>query len=175
MIAWVDLETTGLSLKCSIIELACIITDNNFKEVDSYETLIRPPLGCWIEKGAYDMHVKSGLWSLAKKAPPGGIHRVEKEFSSFLDFFYTEKMVLAGSSVHFDRGFIEKWLPKSASYLHYRNFDVSSVKQFVHYSYGVPLEELPARKSESKHRAMDDIRASIDAAKWFKEHLQFVK
>ena len=126
MIAWVDLETTGLSLKCSIIELACIITDNNFKEVDSYETLIRPPLGCWIEKGAYDMHVKSGLWSLAKKAPPGGIHRVEKEFSSFLDFFYTEKMVLAGFSVHFDRGFIEKWLPKSASYLHYRNFDVSS-------------------------------------------------
>lgn len=178
MICWIDIETTGLNnYFCSIIELACVVTDDSFNEVARYETLIRPQRNCQWDQTAYDMHKKSGLLAAARKAPVGGIPRVDRELGRLLSGIHTngkfEKLVLAGSSVHFDRGFIERNF-KSAKYLHYRNFDVSSLKLFMQYAYGVDSEDLPGRKSESKHRAMDDINVSIEAAKWYKRNLTYL-
>lgn len=179
MIAWIDLETTGLSLDCSIIEIACVITENNFDirvgsfgNLERFHSLVKLPENAVIEQGALQMHQKTGLWDEVYWDAKMPIDLVDNQVAAFFTrHFITEKLVLAGSSVHFDRNFIEKWMPKTSEKLHYRNLDMSSIKQFVHFAYNIPLESLPGRKVESKHRAMDDINVSIDAAKWYKDFL----
>jgi oligoribonuclease len=178
MIAWIDLETTGLNSRlCSIIEVACVVTDDNLDELGSYETLIKPPRNVWIDEAARNLHVKSGLWGLAKNAPSGGISRADRELSRLLSGFREDgkfkPLILGGSSVHFDRSFIEYWMPKTNACLHYRNLDMSSIKIFVSGAFDYPTEKLPGRKEDSKHRAADDIRVSLEAARWYKDHLIF--
>lgn len=170
MIVWIDLETTGLSKKCAIIEIAVILTDEKYNEIARYESLVTPIAGARREKGAMEMHMASGLWKEVSKNGTKQIDQVDREVANLIKKNLpsgSRPPILAGSSVHFDRGFIEEWMPKTNKSLYYRNLDVSSIKVFAANGLGIPTDSLPPKKSTRKHRAINDILDSIAAIKWF--------
>jgi oligoribonuclease len=170
MIAWIDLETTGLDTECSIIEVACVVTDEKFNEVARFESLVFPPFDVWWEAGAEKMHRESGLFDLVM-AERKTIFQVDRDLEdACLD--YAAPLILGGQSVHFDRGFIERWMPMSNKRLSHRQIDVSGLKLMWSYALDVPMDALPPFKSKTTHRAMDDILASIDAAHFYRKQIQ---
>lgn len=167
MIVWIDLETTGLSLDCSIIEVACVLTDETYKFQGEFEMVTRPILGGMRERYAIDMHIKSGLWAMVESTE-WEIEQADALLAAFINAYTRgEKAVLGGSSVHFDHSFIEEYMPKTNALLSYRHLDVSSLKIFFSNLTGIPTEELPPIKAQTAHRALDDINDSIAAAKFY--------
>ena len=167
---WIDLEMTGLSVDTEVIlETAAIVTDSDFQELATYETVVWQPqiyldrMDDWNKKH----HFESGL---AQKVPQGketGV--VQNELSQMIDEFFKEpknKPILCGNSIAQDRLFINKYYPDFSQRLHYRMLDVTSWKIIFNMKYNVEY------KKRNKHRALDDIRESIDELKFYLGHLK---
>ena len=159
---WVDLEMTGLDPeKDVILEIAAEITDFKFKTLESYEAQVRGGNRQTVVKRmqantwwADYPHNRDNFLDKLDEAQPLGV--VEDELIDLLKrHFGNEPAILAGNSIHSDRGFIKKWWPSLDLKLHYRMLDVSSFKLLMQGKYGVVFEK------DSPHRAYDDIQASI--------------
>jgi len=171
-LVWIDCEMTGLDLsKDRLLEIAVIITDGNLNPVDEgIEYVIKTDggvlnsMGDWCKR----QHGESGLTEACLKSP----HTHDTVRQAVLD--YVKKWVprqragvLAGNSVHSDRVFLVQEMPEVVDWLHYRVVDVSSIKELCRRWY--PSEVL--RKTNNDHRALDDIRASINELKWYRERI----
>lgn len=173
---WVDLEMTGLDpQKDVILEVAAEVTDFNFKTLANYEAIVRQDKQTVVER------MQKNIWwkdypenrdefvrKMDGAKPP---EQVESELIQLIEQqFGSEPAVLAGNSIHNDRGFIRQWWPQLDLKLHYRMLDVSAWKVFMQGAYGVQFEK------REVHRAFDDIQASIAELQyyleWFKEHEQ---
>lgn len=180
-IAWVDIETTSLDLsQGKMLEFALIVTDEDLIEHASYATIINPEdnslndpdHSCWNE-AAYKLHQKTGLLSemqqrMEQNPQPPTIDAVEANACERLDLFEMEEPpILGGSTVHFDRTFLHKYMPDFHSRLHYRNLDVSTLR-FLAGAWG--YGKMP-RSEEKPHRADDDIRNSIQELKFYYENM----
>lgn len=174
---WVDLETTGLDKrKDRVLEVAVVLTDDELNELAAESWPVR--MG-WrarrkLERNAdvHRMHLENGLKA---EAAHGAKLRV---VDSFIQGFLTDNGMplalcgddlppqkaapLAGSSVHFDRAFIERDFRYFPRYLHYRNVDVSSVKEVVRRWFPDVYETRPGQDQDKAHRALADVRASIE-------------
>jgi oligoribonuclease len=80
-----------------------------------------------------------------------------------------DRPVLAGNSIHQDRRFVRRYMPKLDKRLHYRMVDVSTVKELARRWYPAVVAKQPAKKET--HRALDDIRESIDELRFYKQHV----
>lgn len=170
---WLDMEMTGLDVeKEVIIEVAAIITDFNFKELDTFETVVRQPQKYLDAMDAWnkDHHKKSGLTA---KVPFGMepdqveaklVDLVKKHFPDTND-----RPVLAGNSIMQDRVFINKYMPDLAPRLHYRMVDVSSWKVIINNKFNYIY------KKSNSHRALEDIRESIGELRAYCDKLTFTK
>ncbi len=155
---WIDLEMTGLDPeKDVILEVAAEITDFDFKTLASYEAVISQPQGLLetMNPWSKDQHTKSGLTD--RILQEGRDERdVIHELVGFIKAqFGDEPAVLAGNSIHNDRGFIKQWWPEVENLLHYRMLDVSSFKILMQSKYQISFQK------KEIHRAFDDIQASI--------------
>lgn len=166
---WADLEMTGLDPEsCVIIEFAGIITDLELKTLDTYHAVVHQPQHFLDAMDEWNtrMHGASGL---TKQVPNGRpLNQVEEEVLAFLAPYFneTERPILAGNSIHQDRRFIDKYMPKLGAFLNYRMVDVSSFKLLFKYMRGVSV------KKRNAHRALDDIQASIEE---LASYLQFIQ
>jgi len=171
---WVDLEMTGLSPNEDVIlEVACEITDFDFKTLASYETTVVQSKELVVERMQ-----KNNWWAdfpanrddfLNKLDAGKEIGLVEQELIRLIeDNFGDEPAVLAGNSIHNDRAFIKRWFPALDLKLHYRMLDVSSFKILMASKFDVVYEK------KEVHRAFDDIQASIAELQyyldWFKNN-----
>jgi oligoribonuclease len=158
---WMDLEMTGLDpQKDVILEVAVEITDFNFQTIESYEATVKQS-----QKEVVQLMQANAWWQqfpenrdqfVAKIEDGKPLDEVEQELVALIDtHFGTEPAVLAGNSIHNDRGFIKYWMPALDLKLHYRMLDVSSLKILMQGKYGVGFEK------KEVHRAFDDIQASI--------------
>lgn len=176
-ILWADLETTGTDkTRDLILEIALEVTTKDLKKLGSYQSLIYHPTlnvrsrtlpGREIDEVVKEMHTKNGLWDDLEKVPYSGysINEVDERCANFAkEFAQEEELILGGSSVHFDRGFIELYLPRLARMLHYRNFDVSTLKRAAKWW---NFAQFP--KDEPAHRAMADIQKTIGEARYIKD------
>lgn len=157
---WLDMEMTGLDVqKEVIIEVAAIVTDLSFKELATFETVIKQPQKYLDNMDAWNTehHKKSGLTA---KVPEGMdqdqaeamlIDMIKKHFPDYKK----NKPILAGNSIMQDRLFIDKYMPEFASLLHYRMVDVSSWKVILNNKFNFVY------RKANNHRALDDIRESI--------------
>lgn len=160
---WLDLETTGLHpTEDVILEFAAFVAtfahpfdvndEPDFYVVFSHRDWEVPdPL-------VFDMHRRSGLVDACFDSSA----LVADAEKALLERFkpYGKDLVLAGSSVHFDLGFLREHMPDFAALLSHRVYDVSAVKLFCR-SLGMPTWERP----EPAHRAVPDVRASIADAR----------
>ena len=170
MLLWVDLEMTGLSpVHDRILEVAAIITGWDLEEVATYTGVVKVSdkiikelmVGEFWEKNkaSYD-----GL--VAQNASGKAAAIIEKELLDFVQENCGDAVVyLAGNSIHQDQKFIEREWPKLNERLHYRQLDVSAWK--VYFENALNQKFL---KPEN-HRALDDIRGSIEELKWYLKKL----
>lgn len=162
---------TGLDVeKEVIIEVAAIVTDLNFKELDTFETVVKQPQKYLDAMDAWNTehHKKSGLTA---KVPFGMdpdqveaklVDMVKKHFPDPKD-----RPVLAGNSIMQDRLFIDKYMKDLSPRLHYRMVDVSSWKVIINNKFNYVYQKA------NKHRALDDIRESIQELRAYCDKLKF--
>ncbi len=153
---WTDLETTGLDpFVDQILEVAAIVTEADLTIVSTFHAVVYRSTVARVTK------TKSQEWV---------VHAVPFDVGATLGQFvqeYARGAPMAGSSVGFDRGFYKRHYPRSEALLHYRNFDVSVYREAM--KRWAPDVELPAKST--KHRAMEDIQASIATAQQWKDFL----
>jgi oligoribonuclease len=168
-VLWMDLEMTGLDpVKDRILEVAVIATDWEFKEVATYEGIVKvgPRL---MERR---MKVGKDFWDANPEARDGLIAQnergisgrtVENELLAFIDEHFEEgaRILLGGNSIHQDRKFITNEWPRLDARLHYRMLDVSAWKVVFEGKY----KKRFAKPEE--HRALEDIRGSIMELKYY--------
>jgi len=117
-------------------------------------------------------HKASGLTAacLASKHTTAS---VQKEIMKYIKKWVPKQRtaMLAGNSVHADRAFLAREMPEVVDWLHYRIVDVSSIKELHRRWY--PRRPLPvcALNRDSKHRALDDIRGSLEELKWYRQNI----
>jgi oligoribonuclease len=169
-IIFIDLETGGLDVeKQPILEVACIVTDGDLQElctfhaVAHYEDNVLDAMENWPKK----QHMESGLIADIKSSVLT-LDQIEQKLLDKIKVHVAPNSApLAGSSVHFDRKFIEKYMPRLAKFAHYRNIDVSSIKELC--KRWSPLA-VPSM-GYSDHRALQDIRASIKELAFYRKLL----
>lgn len=158
---WMDLEFTDFDYPNSLmLEVSVEVTDFNFVTLASYEARIknnpeklvrRFKVNSWWQDFPHnrDDFIKNNDIGIDVK-------QVEKELLAFIDeHFGDEPAILAGNSIHSDRGAIKAHWPTLDLKLHYRMLDVSSFKIMMQGKYGVFFDK------KNVHRAYDDIQASI--------------
>ena len=155
-IVWVDCEMTGLDLGSdALVEIACVVTDAELRELDAGVTVvIRPPDAPFeaMPDVVREMHTASGL---LEEIPSGTT--LEEAQRIVLDYVRSHvaeprKAPLAGSSVYVDRGFISRDMPELDAWLHYRLIDVSSIKELVRRWYPRVYFNSPPKRGN--HRAL---------------------
>ena len=166
------MEMTGLDVdKERIIEVAAIVTDLEFNELDCYESVVHqsPEFINNMDDWNTEHHTRSGLVAKIANAPKQD--SVEKDLCSLIEKHFTtdDPAILSGNSIGQDRKFIDKYMKKLSSLLHYRMLDVTAWKLIMGPKFNVSYE-----KKES-HRALEDIRESIAELKTFVDFIQTKK
>jgi oligoribonuclease len=162
-LVWIDCEMTGLDVeKDCLVEIAVVITDSELNILDEgLSVVIKPREESLAGMGEFvtNMHKESGLLELL----PNGValEDAEAKILEYVKGFAPEARTapLAGNSIGTDRMFINRYMPALDAHLHYRNVDVSSIKELVRRWYPKVYFQLP--KKSGGHRALADIRESI--------------
>ena len=168
-IVWVDCEMTGLDVRIDeLCEIAVVITDEELNEVDEgLQIVIKPSEAALKNMGEFvtQMHTESGL--LAELSTGVSVAEAEAKVLSYLSAHLAEKQApLAGNSIGTDRMFLNKYMPTLDGFLHYRNIDVSSIKELTRRWYPRVYFQLP--KKSGNHRALADIRESIKELRYYR-------
>jgi len=166
-----DLEMTGLDPKVDrIIEVATIITDSSLNIVEEGPVIVvsqDQTLLDGMDEWNMNHHTSSGLLDRIKKE---GVSEAEAE-SVTLDFvkMHVEfgESPLCGNTIGQDRRFLERYMTDLESYLHYRSIDVSSIKELA-LRWRPDVHDGVVKKGV--HRAIDDIRESIEELKYYRAH-----
>jgi len=171
-LVWADLEMSGLDPDhCTILEIATIITDGDLRVVAEGPVLaIHQPDSVLdaMDDWNREHHAGSGLTARVR-ASTHSLADAERETLAFVRQYCTERSSpLCGNSIHQDRRFLAHYMPRLDAYLHYRNIDVSTVKELVSRWYpGGP--QAPEKKHA--HLALDDIRESIEELRFYRQHV----
>ena len=170
-LVWIDLEMTGLDPERHVItEIATIVTDGDLNIVAEGPNLaIRRTDEELSLMDAWNVatHTKSGLVARIE-ASQVDVAEAERQTLAFVRRWVTKGMSpLAGNSIGQDRRFLVREMPKLEAYLHYRNVDVSTIKELARRWY--PTGPTPPEKRQV-HQALDDIHESIQELVWYREH-----
>ena len=170
-LCWLDMEMTGLSPETDrIIEVAVIITDSDLN------VLAQSPV--------YAIHQSDEVldamdeWCTATHGRTGLTQRVrESQYTeaeveqNLLDFIAAwipaQASPMCGNSVHQDRRFMQKYMPRLEAYFHYRNLDVSTLKELAKRWNPAVAKGVVKRGS---HKALDDILESIEEMRYYRDH-----
>ena len=168
---WVDCEMTGLDLnKDVLVEIAVLVTDSELNILgEGVDLVIRATEEQLkgMNEFVTNMHTESGLIT---EIPNGvELEKAEAEIIAYLEKYApgAGKSPLAGNSVGTDRSFIARDMPLLNAYLHYRTIDVSSIKELARRWY--PRIYFAAPKKTGNHRALGDIRDSIEELEYYRK------
>src|SRR5579875_3610495 len=172
MLAWMDLEMTGLDPnRHVIVEIATLITDDDLEVVaEGPDIVVRASDE---ELAAMDevvrtMHSRSGLLDAIRTSDVD----LAEAGRATLDFLRANipearSVPLCGNSIGTDRRFLARWLPEIDQYLHYRSIDVSTVKELARRWYPDALAAQP--RKVGSHRAMGDVLESVAELAYYRK------
>ncbi len=168
---WIDLEMTGLDPETYVIvEIASIVTDDQLNVVaEGPDIAINHPDAVLsaMEPWSLEHHQASGLTDRIK-ASPYSCTQAEAETLSFLSQYCKKgDSPLCGNSIGQDRRFLVKYMPALEDFFHYRNIDVSSIKELAKRWY----PSLPRFEKKKTHLALSDIRESIDELIYYRKNV----
>jgi len=173
MLAWMDLEMTGLEPdRHVIVEIATLITDDNLEIIGEGPNLVvfQPPEAmAAMDEFVTNMHTKSGLLTAIENSNTS-LEDAGAQTLAFLKQHIAEPRTvpLCGNSIGTDRRFLAAHLPEIEDYLHYRSVDVSTIKELARRWHPATLKKGPHKKTA--HRALDDIVESIEELRHYRKH-----
>jgi oligoribonuclease len=169
-LVWIDCEMTGLSLETdALVEIAVLVTDSELNIIgEGIDLVIHATDGqlAGMNDFVRNMHTSSGL---INEIPDGiDMAEAEKQIMQYLQSagVVAGKSPLAGNSVSVDRNFIARDMKTLAEFLHYRTIDVSTIKELSRRWYPKAYFAAPAKTGN--HRALGDIKDSIDELKYYR-------
>ena len=174
VLVWLDMEMTGLDPERErIIEVATILTDGHLNEIAIGPELVihqADEVLAAMDDWNKSHHGSSGLTERVKSSEITDA-QAEEQTIAFINAHVSakERPVLAGNSIHQDRRFIRRYMPALDNRLHYRMVDVSTIKELARRWFPQIIAKQKAKKET--HRALDDIRESIDELRYYKQHL----
>jgi oligoribonuclease len=184
-LVWVDCEMTGLGQPGSVgtdrlLEIAVIVTDSDLSNVQKGPNLIIHQ-SAEILSGMNEWCKNQFGWTDDGQCVPGKLAHdslsstvseadAERQVIEFVSKHVEQgKGLLSGNTVHADKRFLEAYMPNFMKYLHYRILDVSTVKEICSRWY--PADFISAPPKAYKHRALDDIEASIAELRFYRENI----
>ncbi|MGJ6981443.1 oligoribonuclease [Aestuariimicrobium soli] len=171
MLVWIDCEMTGLDLTTdALVEVAALVTDGDLNVLgEGVDVLIKPPAEALQQMGDFvrTMHTTSGLLDELE----AGLTMAEAE-RLVLDYVQehvptARKAPLAGNTIGTDRMFLARDMPALEGHVHYRNVDVSSIKELARRWYPKAYYNSPAKSGN--HRALADIQESIEELRYYRD------
>ncbi len=168
---WIDLEMTGLEpQQDQIIEIATVVTDNDLEILAQGPVIaIHQPVSVMnaMDEWNTQHHGDSGL-SARVAASSSNLRDAEIETLDFLRGYIEEgRSPMCGNSICQDRRFMARLMPELEAFFHYRNLDVSTLKELAN---RWNPESLDGFIKKAAHLALDDILESIDELKHYREH-----
>ena len=170
-LVWIDCEMTGLSLETdALVEVAALVTDFDLQVLgEGVDVIIKPPPEALAQMVDFvrDMHTKSGLLEELEN----GVTLAEAE-RVVLDYVREHcapdsRPPLAGNTIGTDRSFLARDMKELEGFLHYRVVDVSSIKELSRRWFPRAYFQAPAKRGN--HRALADIRESIEELRYYRE------
>ena len=164
MLAWMDLEMTGLDPERHVIvEIATLLTDDDLTIIAEGPELVvhQPPEAmAAMDDFVRNMHTKSGLLKQIEASTVTLDDAVAQTMAFLREHIEEPKTVpLCGNSIGTARRFLARQTPEIEEFLHYRSVDVSTIKELARRWYPEALENAP--RKAAGHRALDDIRESV--------------
>ncbi|WP_239311705.1 oligoribonuclease [Frankia sp. Cj3] len=171
-LVWIDCEMTGLNAASDLLlEVACLVTDSELNIIgDGVDVVMSAPEAALagMEAVVQEMHTASGLTD-AVRVSTLTLAEAERQVLDYVQRQVQDpgKAPLCGNSIATDRGFLARYMPALDSYLHYRMVDVSTVKELARRWY--PRAYYAAPPKRGGHRALADIRESIDELRYYRK------
>ena len=167
---WIDLEMTGLDTQRDyIIEIATIVTDKELNILGEGPNLIIHQIDEVMnnmDDWNTNQHARTGLTEEVKMSTINEI-QAESDTIKFLEqYIFKGESPLCGNTICQDRRFLARCMPKLEDFCHYRNLDVSSIRELGKRWY---FEDIDNFQKNSNHRALDDIRDSIDELRYYRK------
>ena len=170
-LVWIDCEMTGLDLAVDeLVEIAVVVTDFELRVLDpGFQVVIKPSPTALANMNDFvtAMHESSGLLD---ELPAGvSLADAQGQTLAYIRRFapLPSKAPLAGNTIGTDRMFLAKYMPDVDDYLHYRNVDVSSIKELSRRWY--PRAYIHAPAKDGGHRALADIKESIRELAYYRQ------
>lgn len=184
LMLWVDMESTGLSFEHDVpLEVGLKLTDLNGIVIDHFQSLIALPEWNDIVEDRIQndefvgpMHTKSGLWMDWKRIKDEPAYEPAKVQERIQAWFRGKDLVhfvqpMCGSTVHFDRDLMRIWMPHVESFFHYRNIDMSTLKELCSKLTPHIWSSRPwAEEKDKPHRALLDLDHSLREYKFYRAH-----
>jgi oligoribonuclease len=169
---WIDLEMTGLDpLEDRIIEIATVVTDKNLNILDQGPVLAINQSNDKLERmdeWCTTQHGKSGLTDRVRNSSISE-STAEAVTIAFLDQYVPAgRSPMCGNSICQDRRFLARWMPELEEFFHYRNLDVSTLKELAR---RWSPDVYAGLNKESRHLALDDIKDSIEELKYYRKNM----
>lgn len=168
---WVDLEMTGLEPNTDkVLEIASIVTDSDLNILaQGPEIAIYQPDDVLdnMSQWCIDQHGKSGLTERCRNSQISELQACEMTIEFLKEYVPAGKSPMCGNSICQDRRFMHEHMLTLEEFFHYRNLDVSTVKELAR---RWQPELLSGFKKKGSHLALDDIRESIAELKYYREH-----
>ncbi len=169
---WLDLEMTGLRPERDrILEIACLVTDSDLNVVAEGPVLaVRQPESVLAGMDEWNQthHSRSGLLSRVRRQGVSEAEAEARTLAFIQQHVPAQASPICGNSIGQDRRFLYQYMPGLEAYFHYRNLDVSTLKILAERW----RPELMASFSKKEaHRALDDIRESVDELRFYRRHL----
>jgi oligoribonuclease len=169
---WIDLEMTGLSPDTDrIIEIATIITDSELNTVAEGPVMaVHQPdeMLNGMDEWNTRTHGSSGLTERVRRSAVTEAMAQRETLAFIQQHVPKNRSPLCGNSVCQDRRFLFRYMPELEAWLHYRNLDVSVLKELARrWTPGI----VDGFTKKATHRALDDIRESIEELRYYRRHL----
>jgi oligoribonuclease len=170
-LAWLDMEMTGLDPdRDRIIEIAIVVTDSQLATVAEAPVLaIHQPDAVLdaMDDWNKSTHRKSGLVDRVRVSTLSDAAAEEQMLAFLAGYIPARTSPMCGNSICQDRRFLARWMPRLEAYFHYRNLDVSTLKELAR-RWRPDLARGVVK--QGKHEALADIYESIEELKYYREH-----